>query len=100
MTRESRWPNFRDSLLERSVTKLGLGDGLHADQWRESNVRFMGPTVAALQAAFASGWAETRGELLTGDLFFPPVSFEDKGTVRAGLMHSLPTIGSTPDRTA
>ena len=73
-----------------------LGDGLHPDQWRESNVRFMGPTVAALQAAFASGWAETKGELLTGDVFFPPVSFEDKGEVRAGLMHSLPTIGSTP----
>jgi cardiolipin synthase A/B len=73
-----------------------LGDGRHDGQWRESNVRFMGPAVAALQAAFASGWAETRGELLTGDLFFPPVSFEDKGTVKAGLMHSLPTIGSTP----
>jgi cardiolipin synthase len=73
-----------------------LGDGRHDGQWRESNVRFMGPAVAALQAAFASGWAETKGELLTGDVFFPPVSFEDKGTVRAGLMHSLPTIGSTP----
>ena len=73
-----------------------LGDGRHDGQWRESNVRFMGPTVAALQAAFASGWAETKGELLTGDVFFPPVSFEDKGTVKAGLMHSLPTIGSTP----
>ena len=73
-----------------------LGDGRHDGQWRESNVRFMGPTVAALQAAFASGWAETKGELLTGDMFFPPVAFEDKGDVRAGLMHSLPTIGSTP----
>lgn len=73
-----------------------LGDGRHAEQWRESNVRFMGPTVAALQAAFASGWAETRGELLTGDVFFPPIAFEDKGNVKAGLMHSLPTIGSTP----
>jgi cardiolipin synthase len=73
-----------------------LGDGRHDGQWRESNVRFHGPTVAALQAAFASGWAETTGELLTGDLFFPPVSFEDKGNVDAGLMHSLPTIGSTP----
>lgn len=73
-----------------------LGNGRHDGQWRESNVRFMGPTVAALQAAFASGWAETKGELLTGDIFFPPVSFEDKGSVKAGLMHSLPTIGSTP----
>ena len=66
------------------------------EQWRETNVRFYGPTVAALQAAFASGWAETTGELLTGDLFFPPVAFEDRGNVNAGLMHSLPTIGSTP----
>jgi cardiolipin synthase len=59
-------------------------------------VRFSGPTVAALQAAFASGWAETTGELLTGDVFFPPVAFETDGNVHAGLMHSLPTIGSTP----
>jgi cardiolipin synthase len=66
------------------------------EQWRETNVRFSGPAVAALQAAFAAGWAETTGELLTGDVFFPPVSFETDGTVSAGLMHSLPTIGSTP----
>ena len=73
-----------------------LGDGRHKDQWRESNVRFAGPTVAALQAAFVAGWAESTGELLTGDVFFPPVAFEDRGSVNAGLMHSLPTIGSTP----
>ncbi|MEO5588436.1 MAG: phospholipase D-like domain-containing protein, partial [Gemmatimonadaceae bacterium] len=73
-----------------------LGDGKHDDQWRETNVRFSGPAVAGLQAAFASGWAETTGELLTGDLFFPPRTFEDNGNVNAGLMHSLPTIGSTP----
>ena len=34
-----------------------LGDGHHEDQWRETNVRFEGPTVGALQAAFAAGWA-------------------------------------------
>jgi cardiolipin synthase A/B len=73
-----------------------LGDGHHEDQWRESNVRFEGPTVAALQAAFASGWAEQTGELLTGDMFFPKASFETAGTVEAGLMHSIPSTGSTP----
>lgn len=72
-----------------------LGDGRHDGQWRETNVRFQGPTVAGLQAAFAAGWAETTGELLTGDLFFPPISFDADGSVNAGLMHSLPTIGST-----
>jgi len=73
-----------------------LGDGHHEDQWRESNVRFEGPTVAALQAAFASAWAEATGELLTGDLFFPKTSFASVGDVQAGLMHSIPSTGSTP----
>ncbi len=72
-----------------------LGDGHHEEQWRETNVRFEGPAVAALQAAFAAGWAEATGELLTGDLFFPPMSFEEGGKVNAGLMHTIPTIGST-----
>ena len=73
-----------------------LGDGHHEAQWRESNVRFEGPTVGALQAAFASGWAEATGELLTGDLFFPRAAFATTSNVLAGLMHSIPTSGSTP----
>jgi len=72
-----------------------LGDGHHESQWRESNVRFEGPTVGALQAAFAAAWAEATGELLTGDLFFPKISFADIGDVQAGLMHSIPSTGST-----
>jgi cardiolipin synthase len=73
-----------------------LGDGHHEDQWRETNVRFEGPTVAALQATFAAGWAEATGELLTGDLFFPKSSFAEVGAMKAGLMHSVPSMGSTP----
>ncbi|MEA2761085.1 MAG: cardiolipin synthase [Gemmatimonadaceae bacterium] len=73
-----------------------LGDGHHEDQWRETNVRFEGPTVAALQATFAAGWAEATGELLTGDMFFPKTSFAEVGQMKAGLMHSVPSMGSTP----
>ena len=73
-----------------------LGDGHTDGQWRESNVRFEGPTVAALQATFAAGWAEATGELLTGDMFFPQSPTISEGGVQAGLMHSIPTIGSTP----
>src|SRR2546423_367076 len=73
-----------------------LGDGHREDQWRETNVRFEGPTVAALQATFAAAWAEATGELLTGDIFFPKISFADVGDVQAGLMHSIPSTGSTP----
>lgn len=77
------------------IADYWLGDGRHEDQWRESNIRFSGPTVAALQATFAAGWAEATGELLTGDLFFPPPAFAQAGTVSAGFMHTVPTQGST-----
>ena len=73
-----------------------LGDGHHDEQWRESNVRFEGPAVIELQAAFAAGWAEATGELLTGPLFFPPSGFEPAGTTHAGLLFTAPTTGSTP----
>ena len=73
-----------------------LGSGHSENQWRESNARFEGPAVAQLQATFASGWAEATGELITGDLFFPEQSFAEAGPVRAALLHSVPTVGSTP----
>src|SRR4030095_4451568 len=73
-----------------------LGDGLHQDQWRESNVRFTGPAVMQLQAAFASAWAEATGELIAGSKFFPPDGFVGKGTMHAGVLFAQPTAGSTP----
>ncbi|MFI5229519.1 MAG: phosphatidylserine/phosphatidylglycerophosphate/cardiolipin synthase family protein [Gemmatimonadales bacterium] len=73
-----------------------LGDGLHQDQWRESNVRFEGPAVMQLQAAFADAWAEATGELITGPLFFPRAGFQPVGTTHAGLLYTAPTTGSTP----
>lgn len=73
-----------------------LGDGHHDDQWRESNVRFEGPAVMQLQAAFASAWAEATGELITGPLFFPAAGFQSVGSTDAGLLYTAPTTGSTP----
>jgi cardiolipin synthase len=73
-----------------------LGDGHHPDQWRESNVRFQGPAVMELQAAFAAAWAEATGELLTGSLFFPNSGFQPVGPTHAGLLYTAPTTGSTP----
>jgi cardiolipin synthase len=73
-----------------------LGDGKHENQWRESNVRFEGPAVMQLQAAFASAWAEATGELIAGPKFFPPDGFTTRGTVHAGLLFAQPTTGSTP----
>jgi cardiolipin synthase len=74
-----------------------LGDGKHEGQWRDSNVRFEGPAVMGLQAAFAAAWAECTGELIAGDTFFPRKSFATiPGGVNAGLFFSSPTTGSTP----
>ena len=73
-----------------------LGDGRHDEQWRESNVRFVGPAVMQLQSAFAAAWAEATGELLTGALFFPNSGFQQVGAMHAGLLYTAPTTGSTP----
>jgi cardiolipin synthase len=73
-----------------------LGDGRHRGQWRDSNVRFEGPAVMGLQAAFAAAWAECTGELIAGDTFFPKKAFTDvDGGVQAGILFTSPTTGST-----
>jgi cardiolipin synthase len=72
-----------------------LGDGRTPGHWREGNVRFEGPAVAQLQAAFAAGWAEATGELLTGDLLFPTEPLVMADSAIAALLYTTPAIGST-----
>ena len=76
-----------------------FGNGRTKDQWRDSNVRFTGPAVNQLQAAFTACWAES-----TGDLLIPPVQLPaepgapngNRGrSMVAGLLHASPSIGST-----
>src|SRR5262245_59585926 len=69
------------------------GDGRTNGSWRETNVRFEGPAVRHLQAAFAAAWAEATGVLLTGRMTMD-VGPENGGSA-AGLMHAAPTMGST-----
>ncbi|MHB0949699.1 MAG: phospholipase D-like domain-containing protein [Gemmatimonadaceae bacterium] len=79
------------------IADYWLGGGRRKDEWRDANVRFEGPSVMYLQAAFASGWAEATGELITGDLFFPRARFRPaQGPMTAGLLFAVPTTGSTP----
>jgi cardiolipin synthase len=73
-----------------------LGNGHAKNQWRESNVRFEGPSVMELQAAFAAAWVEATGELLADDRFFPRRAFHERvGPISSGLLFSSPTTGST-----
>ncbi len=76
-----------------------LGDGRHSDQWRETNIRFEGPAVPALQAAFAAAWHESTGEWLVGDPFFSggaASGASESGGVAAGVLFARPTTGTTP----
>jgi cardiolipin synthase len=69
-----------------------FGDGRRNGSWRETNVRFEGPAVRQLQAAFAAAWVEATGVMLTGRAILEP---EPDGATAAGLLYAAPTLGST-----
>jgi cardiolipin synthase len=68
-----------------------LGDGRSNGAWRETNVRFEGPAVRQLQAAFAAAWVEATGVMFTGRATLEPLP----GGATAGLLYTSPTLGST-----
>lgn len=92
-----------------------LGDGRTDGHWRDTNVRFTGPAVCQLLGTFGSCWAEATGELIAGRYFSAPKSKASSGiggtkgnpspaqgaqlrsapSVVAGLLHAVPTVGST-----
>jgi cardiolipin synthase len=55
-------------------------------------VRFEGPAVLGLQAAFAAAWTEATGTLVTGRT---TMRREPGGVALAGLLNASPTLGST-----
>src|SRR5688572_982646 len=69
-----------------------FGDGRTNGSWRETNVRFEGPAVRQLQAAFVAAWVEATGVLLTGHARLSP---QETGVTAAGLLYTAPTLGST-----
>jgi cardiolipin synthase len=62
-----------------------LGDGIHDEAWRDSNVRFTGPAVRDAQQAFAENWQEAGGALLP-DTAFP--TLDTTGPVTAAFVTS------------
>ena len=74
-----------------------LGDGRTDGQWRDTNVRFTGPAVRQLLGTFCSCWAEATGELIAGHYFATKKADATRGgsSVVAGLLHAVPTVGST-----
>jgi cardiolipin synthase len=69
-----------------------LGHAQDPDHWRDSHFKVEGPVVAQLQAAFMDNWVETRGEVLDGPGYFPPI--EPKGASVAQALYSSPVDGT------
>src|SRR5256886_3259737 len=51
-----------------------MGNADSPQHWRDNHYKVTGPAVAQLQAAFASSWLKTRGEVLHGSDYFPPLA--------------------------
>jgi cardiolipin synthase A/B len=76
---------------------IGLDDKwLHGEEdsgaWRDTSVRFSGPTVLQAQAAFFSAWSEATGVL---HLPFPVAATTAPGTAIAGVQYHIPGMGTT-----
>jgi cardiolipin synthase len=49
------------------------GNAQSPEHWRDNHYKVTGPVVAQLQAAFMDNWLKTRGSVLHGSDFFPPL---------------------------
>jgi cardiolipin synthase len=74
------------------------GDDPKQPAWRDTMVKVEGPIVAALQGVFAENWLESRGEILTGDEFFPVLA--PAGDLLAFVVKSSPADRATVSRVA
>ncbi|MBI2202866.1 MAG: cardiolipin synthase B [Candidatus Rokubacteria bacterium] len=73
--------------ISREWDAAGVGE----NAWRETDVRVEGPAVAALQAAFVRRWAQTTGEMLGGEAYFP--SLASVGDVPVQIVDGQPWHG-------
>ncbi len=50
-----------------------MGNADSREHWRDNHYKVTGPVVAQLQAAFMNNWLKTRGNVLHGTDYFPPL---------------------------
>ena len=75
------------------IADVWLGNADSIDHWRETVARVEGPAVTQMQFAFMDNWVKSRGELLTGLDYFPPVP--PRGDHLAQVLKSSPSEGSS-----
>jgi cardiolipin synthase A/B len=56
------------------IADLWTGNADSPQHWRDNHYKVTGPVVAQLQATFATNWLKTRGEVLHGQNYFPPLT--------------------------
>jgi cardiolipin synthase A/B len=55
------------------IADLWAGNADSTKHWRDNHYKVTGPVVAQLQGGFVSNWLKTRGNVLHGDDYFPPL---------------------------
>jgi cardiolipin synthase len=78
------------------IADIWMGDADSPEHWRDTHYRFEGPVVSQMVAAFMDNWLTSRGELLHGDAYFPPI--EPAGPELAQVFKSSPRDGSETAR--
>jgi cardiolipin synthase len=68
------------------IADLWAGNADSPKHWRDNHYKVTGPVVAQLQASFVSNWLKTRGDVLHGAKYFPPL--EDSGSLQAQAIRS------------
>src|SRR5438874_6519754 len=68
------------------IADLWAGNADSPKHWRDNHYKVTGPVVAQLQASFVSNWLKTRGNVLHGDDYFPPL--ENTGSSLAQAIRS------------
>ncbi len=68
------------------IADLWAGNADSTKHWRDNHYKVTGPVVAQLQASFVSNWLKTRGDVLHGPKYFPPL--EDSGSLQAQAIRS------------
>lgn len=68
------------------------GAGQDAEHWRDSHFRIEGPAVAQMQAVFMDNWLKVTGQVMHGEVYFPPL--QAAGSSDAQVFSSSPSGGS------
>ncbi|MEO8431026.1 MAG: cardiolipin synthase [Acidobacteriota bacterium] len=55
------------------IEERWLGNARNTNEWRDTQVRVVGPVVAQMQAIFGEDWTYTTGEILAGDKVYPHI---------------------------